>query len=174
MKFKRKRNKTLRNDFVEIAETIVSHPQYLSMKQIGHHSTSVYSHSVSVAYYSYVIADQLGLDKVSTARGALLHDFYLYKFSENRKTRWVLLDALRHMIDHPRIALKNAEKIFKLNNMERNIIAAHMFPAGLPRSMEAWGVSMVDKTLAIYEYALNFSKVRGERYEQRFSVAEES
>lgn len=157
--------------FRSVADPIVGHPVYQQMQSIGHHSTSVYAHSVSVAYHSYLIATRLGLDERSTIRGALLHDFYLYKFSQERKQKpsgFLLADVMRHMVRHPQKALQNAEKNFSLNARERNIIASHMFPVGLPRTREALVVSLVDKGLAAYEYCLNFSAVLENSYELRF------
>lgn len=157
--------------FRAVADPIVGHPAYQQMQSIGHHSTSVYAHSISVAYHAYLIAARLGLDERSTIRGALLHDFYLYKFSQERKQGrpgFLLTDALRHMVRHPRQALKNAEENFSLNARERDIIASHMFPAGMPRTREALVVSLVDKCLAVYEYTLNFSSALEDSYELRF------
>ncbi len=171
-KLRREKSIEVRREFIELAETIVHHPEYSKMKDIGHHSASVYAHSVNVAYFSYRIAHRLGLDKTSTARGGLLHDFYLYKFDEQRSSKYLFIDAFKHTIQHPRVALRNAEKHFHLNRTERNIIRSHMFPAGLPKSPEAMVVTMVDKGLAVYEYALNFSQEWEARYERRFIFAE--
>lgn len=167
---KQRKNDT-RNNFLELAETIVYHPEYSKMKDLEHHSASVYAHSINVAYHSYRIASRLGFDGVSTARGGLLHDFYLYEFSKKRTSSFILVDAIKHTINHPKKALENAEQHFTLNKVEKNIISAHMFPVGLPKSPEAFIVSMVDKGLAIYEYGLNFSKALKARYEMRFSFA---
>ncbi len=160
----------LRRDFLEIAKPIVQHPEYQKMKTLEHHSASVFAHSVGVAYYSFLIAERLGMDTRSITRGALLHDFFLYEFDDRRISKFVLLDAARHTWAHPRMALVNAEKHFTLNRTERNVIKAHMFPVGLPKSPEAMVVSLVDKTLAVYEYMLNFSKARERSYENRFGL----
>ncbi len=165
-KLRQQWNEDVRKEFLELAETIVYHPEYAKMRYIEHHSASVFAHSVNVAYFSYMIANRLGLDKNSTARGGLLHDFYLYKFE--RKSTYLMMDVVRHTVNHPKIALKNAEQHFHLNAKERNIIKAHMFPVGMPTSPEALVVSMVDKGLAMYEYLLNFSQKREAKYELRF------
>lgn len=170
-RLRQKRNLEISREFIELAETIVHHPEYEKMKYISHHSASVYAHSVNVAYFSYKIASKLGLDKTSTARGGLLHDFYLYKFDERRTSKHLLVDAFKHTLNHPREALRNAEKYYNLNQIERNIIVSHMFPVGLPKSPEAMIVSMVDKGLATYEYLLNFSQKREALYESRFVFA---
>ncbi len=160
----------LDEEFIRIAEPVVSHPEYQKMKELEHHSASVFAHSVAVAYHSYLLAGRLGLDQVSITRGALLHDFFLYTFDEKRTSNNLIWEALKHSWRHPIEALSNAEKHFELNSKERNIIRAHMFPVGLPRTPEALVVSLVDKTLAVYEYMLNFSEIREHRYELRFGL----
>ena len=51
-------------------------------------------------------------------------------------------------------AYENASKYYELDNMQKNIIESHMFPLSyvLPKYKESWLVSLVDKTVAIYEY----------------------
>lgn len=71
--------------FLSIAEPIIEHEKYQQMKQIPHHNGTVFDHCLGVAYYAYKIAYKLNLDTVSIIRGALLHDFYLYKFKKREK-----------------------------------------------------------------------------------------
>ncbi|MDR1069299.1 MAG: HD domain-containing protein, partial [Gracilibacteraceae bacterium] len=137
--------------FMEVARPILEHDVYQQMKGIKHHSGTVFDHCVDVAYGAYQIGKKLGLDCRSIIRGGLLHDFYLYKF-RRREHHNVCLEGLRHSRLHPRIALYNAEAFFELNGTERDIIAHHMFPVGLPRSREAWAVSVMDKISAAAEY----------------------
>ena len=49
-----------------------------------HGSTSVYEHSVNVAYKSLLLVENfcLTVDKQSLVRGALLHDYFLYEWNE--------------------------------------------------------------------------------------------
>jgi uncharacterized protein len=80
-------------------------------------------------------------------RGALLHDFFLYDWHIPDKTRrW-------HGFTHPRIALENAKKYFKLNEKEKDIILNHMWPLTVkfPRSREAFIVCIADKICSIIE-----------------------
>lgn len=72
--------------FLAVARPIIEHNEYQKMKVIPHHHGSVFEHSLDVAYLSYKIAMKFRLDVISTIRGALLHDFYLYKFKKE-KTR---------------------------------------------------------------------------------------
>ena len=54
---------------------------------IQHGSTSVYEHSVKVAYTSLYFARRfrLNIDEKSLIRGALLHDYFLYDWHEKVK-----------------------------------------------------------------------------------------
>lgn len=144
--------------FAEICKPLIEHKEFLKMKNIKHHNESVYQHVVDVAYRSYKIAIKFDLDIKSTIRGALLHDFYLYKFNKRMRVR-LIIDSFIHAYNHPKIALENSEKHFKVNEKERNIILSHMFPIRFPKYREAWIVTFVDKFLAVYEYYLNFTKI---------------
>lgn len=146
--------------FINFARPIIEHEEYQKMKNIPHHYGSVFDHCLDVAYYSYRLASRFRLDVKSTIRGALLHDFYLYKFSK-RKNRNLIAEGFRHSRNHPIIAFQNASKYFELNEKETDIICNHMFPVGLPRSQEAWITTFADKVLAIKEYSLRvFAFVR--------------
>lgn len=144
--------------FAEICKPLIEHEEFIKMKGIKHHNESVYEHVVDVAYKSYKIALRLDLDVKSTIRGALLHDFYLYKFNKRMRIKLVF-DSFLHALNHPKIALENSKKHFKVNDKESNIILSHMFPIRIPKYREAWIVSFVDKYLAVYEYYLNFRKI---------------
>ena len=146
------------NRFMEIALPIIEHEEYQQMKNIKHHDESVYDHSVKVAYFAYKMAYKRGLDWESTIRGALLHDFFLYKFKKCFSLR-IITDSIKHAISHPLVAFENASKYFNLNKKEENIIKGHMFPFGVPKSKEAWIVSFVDKYIAVFEYSSNFKKM---------------
>lgn len=144
--------------FLNVANEIIKHDKYQQTKEIKHHDESVYIHSLKVAYYSYLIAYKFNLDWKSCIRGALLHDFFLYKF-EKKKHICIITDSIKHALNHPKIAYENAIKYFKLNNTEEDIIKGHMFPFGMPKSKEAWVVSFVDKYIAIFEYCNNAKKI---------------
>ncbi len=154
--------------FTNIAEEIILHEEYEQTKLIKHHDESVYEHSVKVAYYSYLIAYKSKLDWKSCIRGALLHDFYLYKFNK-RGNIGIIKDSINHAINHPKIAFKNASKYFELNCTEKDIIVGHMFPFGMPKSREAWIVSFVDKYIAIFEYYSNAKKLIAKNWKKAFA-----
>lgn len=149
---KDRHNQYNENDFLNVLREIRNHKdsQFLSTKQhVQHGKTSVYRHSVSVAYLSYRFAKKLHI-KVnyrSLLRGALLHDYFLYDWHAPIPERFL------HGYYHPGRALKNAKKHFELNALEEDIIKNHMFPMTiwLPKSREAVIVSLVDKYISTVE-----------------------
>lgn len=138
------------HSYEECINEFLENQNVLSMKEfIQHGNTSTFEHSLSVSYYSYKIAKKLGLDYRSAARGAFLHDFFLYDWHfDSPKDRW-------HGYHHPKIALENAEKYFSLNGKEKDIIKKHMWPLTIsfPRYRESVIVLLVDKYCSIMEYA---------------------
>lgn len=121
----------------------------LEKQYLQHGSTSVYSHSLRVAYLSVCLARrlQLQVDYDSLVRGALLHDYFLYDWHEKDKSHRL------HGLWHAGTALQNARKDFDLTPIEENIIARHMFPLNPipPGCKEAWIVCLVDKYSALLE-----------------------
>lgn len=116
---------------------------------LQHGTTSCYSHSISVAYYSLLLADRLKIscDAASLVTGALLHDYYLYD--------WHCKDSSHrlHGFRHPQTALNNAMQDFDLNPVEQNIIIRHMFPLTPipPRYKESLIVCLTDKLCSLAE-----------------------
>lgn len=116
---------------------------------VQHKNISRLDHSLSVSYYSFRISKFLGLDHASAARGGLLHDFYLYDWTDKDRP-----SKREHGFVHPKIALENATKHFDLNHREQDIIRKHMWPMtiSLPKCREAWVIVMVDKYCACMEF----------------------
>ena len=133
---------------------IILSPEAQVMKTfIQHGETTVFEHCVSVAKFSLLIACflektlKIEFDKDSLVRGALLHDYFLYD--------WHIKDSSRrfHGFTHPGVARANAERDFGLNDIEKDIIAKHMFPLTpfLPMHRESYIVSIADKWCALAE-----------------------
>lgn len=120
---------------------------------IQHGDITCLEHSLFVSYESYLICKLLGLDYRSTARGGLLHDFFLYDQHITGQRQGF------HCFFHPRAALENANKRFDLNSTERDIIIKHMWPLTPkpPMHWETLIVTFVDKYCAIMEVK-NYSK----------------
>lgn len=132
---------------------------------LQHVKTDRLQHCVDVAYVSYKLAKRFGLDYRAAARAGLLHDYFLYDW----KTEVLRGDKrikFSHTFKHPKVALQNARKITELNAKEENIILSHMFPMSrkLPRSREAYIVTMVDKYCTIKEVAKGIKSKRRETH----------
>ena len=70
-------NRKLDDEYINIVEPILNHPEFQRRLEYHHHENrSVYTHSLYVSYYSYLVAKKLKLDYKSTAIAGLLHDFY--------------------------------------------------------------------------------------------------
>lgn len=115
---------------------------------VQHGNVSCFEHSVNVAKKSVMISCLIPLrtDKKALVRGALLHDYFLYD--------WHTQGDKLHGLHHALRALKNAERDFKLSDIEKNIIKRHMFPLNIhpPKYRESWIVCIADKICAVEEF----------------------
>lgn len=146
--------KHINTEFGNIIKDILANETVQNLRYFKHHyGSNRYEHCLSVAYNSYKICKFLGLDHVSAARAGVLHDLFLYD-CENPETR-----PQNHITNHPKIALENAEKLFILNDIEKDIILRHMWPVtfSTPRYLETFIVTFVDKYCAIKEWS-NYCK----------------
>ncbi len=142
--------KTDWNEFQEILRPLVEHPAVQSMKDYPHHGiTSCYRHCMHVAFYNYKVCKLLGLDAAAAARAGLLHDQFLYDWHKYVPAA----GSLPHGFTHSSRALKNADHYFQLSDLEKDIIAKHMFPLTLrpPRYKESWVIVLVDKYCSLIE-----------------------
>lgn len=143
-------------EFNEILSDILSNETVKQMHNyIQHGEISCYTHCYYVAYYTYLICKKLKLDYKSAVRGAMLHDLFLYDWHTTSPAD--INEKGVHALAHPRIALKNASKIFTLNDTEKDIIRNHMWPVTLkfPKTKEAFIVSCMDKYSATAETFMN-------------------
>lgn len=145
-------------EYYDVVGDILRHEEFLKLKDFFHHNSSIYHHVHDVAYLSYRISKFLKLDYRSTARGALLHDFFLYDWRHHD-----VPDLPRekfHGIEHPKIAVANAKKHFTINEIEEDIIRKHMWPLTLvpPKYKESYVVSFADKYLSSKEFVSEYKK----------------
>ncbi len=137
--------------YKEEVDELKDDPRLIRMSSFPQHgSCDTYQHSLNVARASMSIAKTLHIKvkEREMARGAMLHDFYLYNIQESGLSAW------RHGTGHPEVALKNAESEFELTPREKNIIYSHMWPLTLthiPRCRESFIVSLADKYAASKE-----------------------
>lgn len=143
------RNKKIDKDYIEIVRDLVDNNKVLSMDDFFQHgNVTCLEHSLSVSYKSYRLCKKFGLDYISAARGGLLHDFFLYDWR-------IRGDRKRfHGFHHPYTALRNADKLFALNKIEKDIIKKHMWPLATkpPKYAESIIVAIVDKYCATIEW----------------------
>lgn len=138
-------------EYMNIIDDLIENTELLKLDNIVHHHyTTRLIHSFYVSYTSYKLAKKLNLDYIATARAGLLHDFFLEEREELLE-----LGLGSHNSAHPKIALKNAEKISRLNQKEKDIILKHMFlttiHSGIPKFKESYLVSFVDKYCSVVE-----------------------
>jgi uncharacterized membrane protein/HD superfamily phosphodiesterase len=153
--------KPFEDEFYDITKDIYTHDEFLKLKLHQHHNSSIFDHVMDVSYFSYRACKFLKLDYKSAARGALLHDFFLYDWRNHDIPD--LPEDKFHGIEHPKIALANAEKHFILNDIEKDSVIKHMWPLTLipPKYKESFIVSFADKYLASKEFVTKFKQNKG-------------
>jgi len=125
--------------FFQAIEDLQANRAVQSMADYRHHHVSTLEHALVISQASWYLAEAFGLDKDACARGALLHDFFLYDWRERRHTH--------HATMHAGIALQNANRYFILDDKEKDIILTHMWPLSdsFFKYRESLLVSLVDK-----------------------------
>lgn len=134
--------------FSEIVEDLMQDGDVRSMADLPRHGklSNCLDHSLSVAYFSFLVCRKLGLDYKAAARAGVLHDFALGDWEEENTN-------ISRLWKHPLQALKNAEERYELSDKEKDIIVKHMWPMspGMFRHPESFVVSMADKACALME-----------------------
>jgi len=159
--------KPFEKEYYAIVQDILEHEEFLKLKTFFHHNSSIYAHVNDVAYFSYRICKYFKLNYRAAARGALLHDFFLYDWRHHD-----VPDLPRekfHGLAHPAIAVANAKKHFSINEIEEDIIKRHMWPLTLvpPKYKESYIVSFADKYLSSREFINEYKKRLNERQERK-------
>lgn len=137
-----------KTDYYSIVDDILANEEFKNLKEIIHHGgTNRYDHSIRVSYHVYLITKFLKLNYVEATRASLLHDFFFEKEPCNKKERFTFL------VNHPKYALENAKKHYKLTTLQEDIILSHMFPISLraPKFLESWINDLVDDYISVYE-----------------------
>ncbi|MDR1753772.1 MAG: HD domain-containing protein [Eubacterium sp.] len=129
-------------------EILYSEKMQSTRQYTQHAKVSVFAHCCMVAHVSLQIAKRFKrFDVESLARGALLHDFFLYDW-HGKKLLYL------HGYKHSNTAYINSKKHFYINEIEADIIKKHMWPLTLfklPRFRESWLVCGVDKLCSLCE-----------------------
>lgn len=133
-------------EYYREVEDILFSPEVLRLGDCQQHfDFSRLEHCINVSYYSFLICRRFGLNARAAARAGLLHDLFYYDWKGSGL-------GTKHISEHPRVALENAEALTQLNDMERDAIIKHMWPMfGIPKYKESFVVTMVDKMCATME-----------------------
>jgi uncharacterized protein len=145
--------------FEEYAADILAHDLFRETRNLCAHGTiSIYDHSVAVAELAFAMAeDDPRIDKRTMVRAGLLHDFVLYEWHVPG------LRYLKHGWVHPAIAARKAQEVFQITPHEAACIQTHMWPWTLfhiPKTRDAWALSLADKLVAAKEATLTRGKRR--------------
>ena len=138
--------KPSKQEFESIVNDILINNEFKELDNELHHGISRMGHCIRVAKGTYRVTKTFNMNYKSATRAALMHDFYTDKDLETK-------NGFTALFDHPTKAAEIASKYYNLTSLERNIIESHMFPFGykMPKYKESWIVSLVDKTVAVYE-----------------------
>lgn len=136
-------------EYYNYAKDILRNSEFQRRKDFLHHQDSVYEHSIKVSMIAYKISKYLSkyfpISTEDVVVSALLHDFYLKPWRDNRGT-W-------HGFTHGKIASNNASNFFahKMNDTILNSIRCHMFPLTIfpPKYYEGWIVTLADKIVSL-------------------------
>ena len=113
------------SEFVEIVRDILEDEEFRKLSgYIQHVKTTRLIHSLNVSYISWKMARKLGCDERAAARAGLLHDFFLYRFSDPKPVKEF------QAFYHPKVAARNSKERFDISEKERLAILSHMFPLG--------------------------------------------
>ncbi len=154
LKLSKRTRKMLMEDiaFIGCVRDLLEHDKIAEQSVYRHHGTiDCLSHSMYVAYTSYRIGRKLGtfmeLDTRMMARGGLLHDFYLYDWHVKGDRKGL------HGFTHPKTALRNAKKYFRLSEKEEDVVLKHMWPLipYFPKYKESYIVMVTDKYCTLME-----------------------
>jgi len=142
----------LDSEYIELVKNILNDDEFLKLKQVEHHGTNRFEHSLKVSYSAYKLAKKYNFDYEEVAVGGLLHDFFL-------KENYGAKERIKSAFNHPVKAEEKASFKFGINEKERDIIRTHMFPLNIndvPRYKESWLVSLCDKSTAFGELSYNY------------------
>ena len=139
-------------EYYKIVRPLLQNTEVKRRKDFPHHiNESVYAHVVRVSYDCYRIGKFLHLDYKSLAIAGLLHDFYEKPWQYDKEKKPFFKN---HAFTHAKNAVMNAKKIFGTEVITpkiEQIMITHMFPVNkrIPRSKEAWLLTLIDKADSI-------------------------
>ena len=140
-----------KNKLEKIYQDFLNNPLIIRMQKIHmHRGSNAYVHSFRVAKLAIkrAIRRKKNLDLESLLIAAILHDYYLYDWRDNKALR------KKHARRHPFVAAANAKRDFNVSDFVIEIIKSHMWPINFKlfqRTTEARIVGNADNTIAFKE-----------------------
>ncbi len=133
--------------FYDITKDILENKIFKLLKDEDHHGDNRYNHTKRVAMEVYKYTKENNMDYVRATRAALLHDFFFRVQLETPRGKGELYE-------HPKVACKNAKKIFKIDSKTEEMMINHMYPVTRkkPKSPEGVAISLIDKKISIIEF----------------------
>jgi len=149
-----------------IYNTFLHNEKILQMKEVSmHRGSNTYLHSFRVAKLAIkrALRRKRRLDLESILIGAILHDYYLYDWRNDKSKK------KHHARNHPFIASDNAKRDFDISEAVSDIIKEHMWPFNIkyfPKTTEARIVNNADNTVAFKEAmcSIKYKKKRMDNY----------
>lgn len=142
-------------EYRELVIPFLEDSKVQSLKNIPHHDSNRFEHSLKVSYLAYKICKRLNLNYRSAAKAGLLHDFYFNRIEECRN----LNDKVSLFTnEHPEDAVRNASVLFYLTPLEKDIILTHMWPVSkrMPKHRESFIVNFSDKVYSFKEVGMKW------------------
>lgn len=139
----------------ELYQHYLHHYLILQMKDIPmHFGSNCYNHSFRVAKVCIhrAIRSRKKYDLEALLVAAILHDYYLYDWREDRDIK------KKHGRRHPLVAAENAKRDFNISKKIQDIIKSHMWPLTprqFPKTREAKMLNYVDDVIATREFMTN-------------------
>ncbi|MDE7362786.1 MAG: HAD family hydrolase [Oscillospiraceae bacterium] len=138
------------DEYYSCVSDLLSDKSVLSLGGFRHHcGTTRLQHSLNVSYYNFLLCRFFRLNSRAAARGGLLHDLFFYDRHTHERV------ANSHPAEHANIAFYNAAEMFGVDELEGEMIVNHMWPMTphLPRHLETFMITLVDKFCAVAEVA---------------------
>lgn len=156
------------DEYYSCVSDLLSSEAVLRLSEFQHHLvTNRFQHSLNVSYYNFKLCKLFKLDAKSAARAGLLHDLFYYNRKEHIK------EERSHAAEHAKIALQNASALFRLNEVETDMIINHMWPmtTRLPRHRETFAIQLVDKFCAVAEVLASVVCITGQKFRAVHAMA---
>ncbi len=151
-------------EYMRIIDSYLNNEKVQCLKNIPHHDSNRLNHCLKVSYLSYKICKKHNFNYESAAKAGLLHDLYYNRINDCSNAT----DKIKLFTNgHPKDAVKNAEELFSMTPLEKEIILTHMWPLSkyVPKHKESMIVSLSDKYYSFQEFGTklnyNFSYLFG-------------